>query len=216
MLALLFTSFNAAAETAPLTEEELAELADLAIVGEVVASQCDSIAETESAIVRTYTAEIEIIEVLVGDISVDEAKKILTEGKSDLIEDFTSKRGKPFPAYLVLEAKKVGFEFPPRAPPADATKFPVVEGIVGMCPKHNVGIIETETHYQAEENTEGCKISVLREVSKRTITREEAKTMVENRKIGPFDDFTSKAGKPFSASLYLKGDENVGYRFAKR
>ena len=68
------------------------------------------------------------------DISVDEAKKILTEGKSDLIEDFTSKRGKPFPAYLVVEAKKVGFEFPPRAPPADATKFPIVPGIVAMCP----------------------------------------------------------------------------------
>ena len=150
------------------------------------------------------------------DISEEEAKKILTEGKSDLIENFTSKRGKTFPAYLVLEANKVGFEFPPRAPPADATKFAVVEGIVGMCPKHNVGVIETETHYQAEENSEGCKISILREVSKRTITREEAKEIVENRKVGPFDDFTSKAGKPFSASLYLKGDENIGYRFAKK
>ena len=99
------------------------------------------------------------------DISVDEAKKILTEGKSDLIEDFTSKRGRNFPAYLVLEANKVGFEFPPRAPPADAKKFPVVEGIVGLCPKTNVGVIETETHYQAEENSEGCKISFLREIS---------------------------------------------------
>ena len=150
------------------------------------------------------------------DISIDEAKKILTEGKSDLIEDFVSRRGKNFPAYLVLEANKVGFEFPPRAPPADATKFPVVEGIVGMCPKHNVGIIETETHYQSEPNSEGCKISLLREVSKRTITREEAKELVEKKKVGPFDDFTSKAGKPFSATLYLKANESVGYRFAKR
>jgi DNA topoisomerase-3 len=150
------------------------------------------------------------------DISVAEAKKILTEGKSDLIEDFTSKRGKPFPAYLVLEANKVGFEFPPRAPPADATRFPVVEGIVAMCKKHNVGIIETETHYQSEPNSEGCKISIMREVSKRVITREEAKELIENKKVGPFDDFTSKAGKPFSATLYLKGNESVGYRFAKR
>ena len=45
------------------------------------------------------------------DISVEEAK-ILTEGKSDLIEDFISRRGKPFPAYLILESNKVGFEFP--------------------------------------------------------------------------------------------------------
>ena len=68
ILALLFTAFDAEAVPAPLTQEELAELADLAIVGEVVTSQCDSIAETDQAIVRTYTAEIEIIEVLVGEV----------------------------------------------------------------------------------------------------------------------------------------------------
>ena len=151
------------------------------------------------------------------DISVDEAKKILTEGKSDLIDDFTSKRGKPFPAYLVVESKKVGFEFPPRAPPADATKFPIVEGVVTMCTKHNIGIIETATHYQSEPNSEGCIISVMREMSKRAITREEAKELIEKKKVGPFEDFISKkAGKPFSASLYIKGNESVGYRFSKK
>ena len=58
------------------------------------------------------------------DISVDEAKKILTEGKSDLNRGFHIEERKNFPAFLVLEANKVGFEFPPRAPPADAKKFP--------------------------------------------------------------------------------------------
>ena len=133
-----------------------------------------------------------------------------------MIEDSTSRRGKPFPAYLILEANKVGFEFPPRAPPADAKKFPVVEGLLAICPKTNVGIIETETHYQAEENSEGCKISFLREVSKRTISREEAKELVEKGKVGPFDDFISKAGKPFTAILYMKKDGKIGYRFAKK
>ena len=150
------------------------------------------------------------------DISEEEAKKILTEGKSDLIEDFISRRGKTFPAFLVLEANKVGFEFPPRAPPADAKKFPVVEGVLAICPKTNIGIIETETHYQAEDNSEGCKISFLREISKRTISRDEAKELVEKGKIGPFEDFTSKAGKPFTAVLYLKKDGRIGYRFAKK
>ena len=150
------------------------------------------------------------------DISIDEAKKILTEGKSDLIEDFTSKKGKPFSAYLKVEGNKIGFEFPPRAPPADAKKFPVVEGVLAICPKTNVGIIETPTHYQAESNSAGCKISIMREVSKREITRDEAKELVEKRKVGPFDDFTSKAGKPFTAILYLKANQSIGYRFAKK
>lgn len=149
------------------------------------------------------------------DISETEAKKILTEGKSDLIENFVSKRGKNFPAFLILEKDKVGFEFPPRKPPADAKRFPIVEGIVGICRKTNVGIIETETHYIAESNSEGCKISIPREISKREISREEAKQLIETNKLGPFDDFTSKAGKPFSASLYLKASGSVGYRFQK-
>ena len=78
-----------------------------------------------------------------------------------------------------------------------------------------MGVVETETHYVAERNTEGCKISIPREVSKREITRDEAKILVEKKKLGPFEDFTSKAGKPFTASLYLKANGSVGYRFQK-
>ena len=51
------------------------------------------------------------------EILPEEAKKILEEGKSDLMEDFTSRAGRPFAAYLLVEGNKVGFEFPPREPP---------------------------------------------------------------------------------------------------
>ena len=57
---------------------------------------------------------------------------------------------------------------------------------------------------------------IPQEISKREVTREEAKELVEKGKVGPFDDFTSKAGKPFTAILYLKKDGKVGYRFAKK
>ena len=151
------------------------------------------------------------------EISPEEAKKLLVEGKSDLFDDFTSKRGKPFPAYLVVEANKVGFEFPPREPPADMKRFEVQEGVVGVCAKHQVGVIETPTHYVSEKNDKGCKIQFAREMSKRTITREEAKELVEKKKVGPFEDFTArKSGKPFTATLYIKGNESIGYRFSKK
>ena len=61
-------------------------------------------------------------------ISAEEAKTILTNGKSELIEDFISKRNRPFSAYLVLQGNRVAFEFPPRQPPADAKKFEVMPG----------------------------------------------------------------------------------------
>ncbi|MGA0330943.1 MAG: DNA topoisomerase [Candidatus Poseidoniaceae archaeon] len=151
------------------------------------------------------------------EITQTEAKSILIDGKSPLIEDFISRRGRPFPAYLVLEGNKVGFEFPPREAAADARRFDVVEGVVAICPKHGAEIHETETHFRPKTSASGCKINIAREISKREITREEAKQMIEKGEIGPFDDLIAKkTGNPYTAVLWLKKNEQVGYRFAKR
>ncbi len=53
--------------------------------------------------------------ILEQPIELPQAQKILADGKSDLLDKFISKAGKPFPAYLVMDAKgKITFEFPPR------------------------------------------------------------------------------------------------------
>ncbi len=150
-------------------------------------------------------------------ITPEEAKPIFTEGKSKLLEDFTSRRNRPFNAFLMLDKNRVSFDFPPRAAAADAKKFPVVPGVVAVCPKTKANIIETETHYTAEDSSANCKIHIERCISKRDITREEAKTLIETGSIGPFDDFVSKkTNNPFSAQLYLKKNQSIGYKFAKR
>jgi hypothetical protein len=57
----------------------------------------------------------------------------------------------------------------------------------------------------------------MREISKREITRGEAKLLVEKREIGPYDNFISKkTEREFSSKLYLKKNESIGYKFAKR
>ena len=150
-------------------------------------------------------------------ITPDEAKVIFTNGKSALLEDFTSKRNKPFKAYLMIEKNRITFDFPPREASADTKRFPVEPGVVGICPTHNANIVETETHYVVEDSTSGCKIHIERCISKRDITRNEAKTLIESKGLGPFDDFVSKkTGNPFAASLYLRKNETVAYKFAKR
>ncbi|HET7626103.1 MAG TPA: DNA topoisomerase III [Verrucomicrobiae bacterium] len=55
-------------------------------------------------------------EILQQPIAREQAAKLLADGKTDLMDKFISKAGKPFPAYLVLDADsgKVNFEFPPR------------------------------------------------------------------------------------------------------
>jgi DNA topoisomerase III len=50
------------------------------------------------------------------EIPVEKVQQLLTDGRTDLIENFVSKRGNKFGAYLVLSQKKdkAEFEFPPR------------------------------------------------------------------------------------------------------
>jgi DNA topoisomerase-3 len=53
--------------------------------------------------------------VLQQPVDREQIKKLLATGKTDLLEKFISKAGKPFPAHLKLGAKgKVEFEFPER------------------------------------------------------------------------------------------------------
>jgi DNA topoisomerase-3 len=53
-------------------------------------------------------------------ISLEQALKLCTTGKTDVLRRFISKKGRPFSAMLKLEGDKVGFEFEPR--PAKAPK----------------------------------------------------------------------------------------------
>jgi DNA topoisomerase-3 len=53
--------------------------------------------------------------ILQRSIEAEQVEKLLTNGRTDLLHKFISKKGRPFKAFLVLGADgKVGFEFEPR------------------------------------------------------------------------------------------------------
>ncbi|MBI3191033.1 MAG: topoisomerase C-terminal repeat-containing protein, partial [Pedosphaera parvula] len=53
--------------------------------------------------------------ILQRSIDHEQLKKLLETGKTDLLDQFISRSGKPFSAWLVLAEKgKINFEFPPR------------------------------------------------------------------------------------------------------
>jgi len=54
--------------------------------------------------------------ILQREVPREQVEKILANGKTDLIDKFISKKGRPFKAFLKLEKGKVGFEFEPRKP----------------------------------------------------------------------------------------------------
>ena len=53
--------------------------------------------------------------ILAREIKPDHIRQLLTDGKTELITQFISKKRRPFDAYLLLNKKgKISFEFPPR------------------------------------------------------------------------------------------------------
>jgi len=103
-------------------EEDAASLdvSALPIIGECPVCKKAPVRETENAYIceRTLAKECTFRmgrQILKRDISVDQARKLIETGKTDLITKFvSSKTNRPFDAFLKLEKGKVGFEFPPR------------------------------------------------------------------------------------------------------
>jgi DNA topoisomerase-3 len=60
--------------------------------------------------------------ILGKEIPKEQAQKLFVTGKTDLLDAFISKRGRPFSAYLKLEDGKVGFEFPEKTAPTTESK----------------------------------------------------------------------------------------------
>jgi DNA topoisomerase-3 len=69
--------------------------------------------------------------ILGREIPKEQAQKLLTTGKTGLLEGFISKRGRPFSAYLKLDDGKVGFEFPKKTRPQRKQNNQVFDAI---CP----------------------------------------------------------------------------------
>ncbi|MDD5349734.1 MAG: DNA topoisomerase III [Chthoniobacteraceae bacterium] len=104
-------------------KEEEAAPADwnaLPLVGECPVCKKASVRATETAYLCERTPAHECTfrmgrQILKRDIPIEQARKLVETGKTDLITKFvSSKTNRPFDAFLKLEKGKVGFEFPPR------------------------------------------------------------------------------------------------------
>ncbi len=69
---------------------------------------------------------------------------------------------------------------------------------------------------EIEALPKGCGFVFPRTVCKREITRDEAEVYLANRKTDLLEDFTSRFGRPFSATLFLKETGRHGFEFPPR
>src|SRR5881396_829496 len=166
--------------------------------------------------------------ILQRPIDHDQMKKLLATGKTDLLERFISRKGRPFKAFLVLTDKKdVGFEFEKREPKQKgkgkaAEVAPKIDFTgsepIGKCPKCGGKIFETENSYiceRSQADRRPCKFKLSKTILGRDIPKEQAQKLLTTGKTDLLDDFISKRGRPFSAYLKLE-DGKVGFEFPEK
>ena len=166
--------------------------------------------------------------ILQRPIDHDQMKKLLATGKTDLLERFISRKGRPFKAFLVLTNKKdVGFEFEKRQPKPKGKRkaaevAPKIDFTgsepIGKCPKCGGKIFETENSYICERSQADrgpCKFKLSKTILGREIPKEQAQKLVMLGKTDLLDGFISKRGRPFSAYLKLE-DGKIRFEFPEK
>ena len=170
--------------------------------------------------------------ILQRPIDREQVKKLLATGKTDLLDKFISKKGRPFKAYLVLKPDgKVGFEFEPRAPGKgkkgggeEKKKEPAVKidftgkASIGKCPKCGGTVFDLEDAYLCEKSQADkrpCKFKIGKVILGQPVDLAQAGKLLTEQRTDLLTHFTSKYGKPFSAHLVVDGTGKVTFEFAE-
>ena len=167
---------------------------------------------------------------------VDRAQmqKLLETGKTDLLQKFISKKGRPFKAFLAFKEGKVGFEFEPRvakgkagaktkakraAEPEAKIDFTGRQPL-GKCPKCGGSIFETEGAYiceRSQADTRRCKVKINKKILEQPIDQNQALKLITEGRTDLLKEFvSSKTGKPFQAFLVMDDTGKVTFDFPPR
>jgi DNA topoisomerase-3 len=150
------------------------------------------------------------------EITRESAVQLAEKGKTDLIKGFTSKKGRPFDAFLVRKGPRIAWEFPPRAPkngkdgkPVERKARPQVDlskaRVVGESKLHHGELVEVDGAYYVrkpdEDNRPVFKLS--KTLCEHEITMDEVKELLAQGKSPLIENFVSKRGNKFAAYLIL-------------
>ena len=160
-----------------------------------------------------------------------QVEKLLTGGKTDLLNRFISKKGRPFKAFLVVKDGKIGFEFEPRAarakkgaksatPEQPAVKVDFTgKTALGECPKCGGKVFDTEAGYLCEKSQaekRPCKFKIGKTILQQPIEVEQVAKLLAGGKTDLLKQFISKAGREFPAYLTLDDMGKVIFDFPPR
>jgi len=171
--------------------------------------------------------------ILQRPIEREQMLKLLETGKTDLLEKFISKKGRPFKAFLVAKDGDVKFEFEPREPKAGkqvgksrkpAEPEPKVDFTgqqpMGKCPLCAKRVFEGGAAYvceQSQSDKKPCKFKINKVILQQPIDREQAVRLLSKGKSDLFQEFISaKSGRPFAAYLVMDDLGKITFDFPPR
>jgi DNA topoisomerase-3 len=187
------------------------------------------ICEKAAAVERTCKFRTGKI-ILQQEIAPEQVKKLLAEGKTDLLKNFVSKKtNRKFEAFLVIKDGGTAFEFAPRERKGKAKNGAPKEPLpkidftgkepLGKCPKCGGKIFDTEAGYLCEKSqadVRPCKFRINREILQQPIEPAQAQKLLAVHKTDLLNQFVSKAGKTFPAYLVMDGKGKVTFEFPPR
>ena len=165
---------------------------------------------------------------------------LLRDGKTAVMDGFTARSGRSYRAHIEinrepwqLKVRSAGWDEGGTA--VDVPEYEVNPEPLGRCPAgEGCQVVESPTQFvceralkeegaakdqdaaQEEARPKSCGFVLPRTVCKREITREEALVYVAGGKTELLTDFTSRFGRPFSATLVLKPTGRHGFEFQPR
>jgi DNA topoisomerase-3 len=150
-------------------------------------------------------------------IPPEQAIKLVGEGKTDLIENFISKKGRPFSAFLKREGARFAWEFPPRAPKLGKDGKPIARKarakvdlsqatVLGESKVHPGGqLVELGDAYYVrkpdQDNRQVFKLS--KRLCEVDLPVEQVRKLLTDGRTDLIENFVSKRGNKFSAYLVL-------------
>jgi DNA topoisomerase-3 len=161
-------------------------------------------------------------------------RTLLRDGKTGVLDGFTARSGRTYRAHIEvdreawqLKVRSAGWDDSGRV--VDVPEYEVNPEPLGRCPfDEDCNVVESPTQFvceralkdeeagKDESRPKSCGFVFPRTVCKREITREEALVYVATGKTELLTDFTSRFGRPFSATLVLKKTGRHGFEFQPR
>jgi DNA topoisomerase-3 len=164
-------------------------------------------------------------------ISREAAIQLVTTGRTDLLQGFISKKGRPFDAFLKRAEGRVAWEFPPRKPKLDANGNPVARKtktppdlsqatVIGQSKLHQGGeILETPDAFHVRRPDQDHRIvfTVKKHLCGHELPVPEILHLLAEGRTGLIAGFKSRRGTSFSAYLVLaKSGAKVEFEFPPR